>query len=1141
MQITRLEVFGFKSFMDRLVLPLEGGVTGVVGPNGCGKSNIVDALRWVLGETRAKNLRGGVLEDVIFNGTDKLRPLGLAEVTLTIRASGDNFFADVVSPDLEAELAAEREMEQASKFVEQKAEEIDAVEAELQEGEAGTQELSASEDVNEEQSFAQSARPKLTVIPGRLNEPEQGENNGVSEPVEQTAQQAAENAQNSATLMNRFSWLKSANEVQVTRRLYRSGESEFFINRVPCRLKDLKEFFRAIGFGVKAHTIVAQGEVARIISAKPEERRIILEEAAGVLGFRDKIKSAERRLDDTDINISRLDDIIKEVTRQVNSLRRQAARAKNRQSLKDRIAELERILQRIKFVSTSSQLVQIEDRLEELQQQTGGVEARLEKLQAEEHEARASLVSVDLEGDDIRSKIDSIKEELNTRARQRAERNARVSELKAFALARETEIKRLEERKKTLLERVENSEQAITSIGNQKVELEKEIETLDVQGGEQQVQTYEQQISELRKSLREYEQQLRGVQSELSRSQGALETIERQLVAASPINQLKKTLNDTAASALNELASGAHLLIDDLKVPDQYVKAVQAALAEKAGFLVSEKPFEVAGKFIQHVLSHAKKDQQGLGLGVFRSGESETQNAQATALPFKALLELVEFSPQSGLALKECLSGTYFVETLEQGIQFFEQNPQAVSIRLVTAEGDLLSANSFFSLRHEGGILHLKNRAAELEKTCEQMIEKQSLISQSIAESNATLENTEKLRREVVAELRSRQERMRNLSKELGQIDARIESEKRAVGQAELDLSKVDEQVADARLKIKEFEGERERVEQEIQALVPEEEGQLHEALRELNQSYGTLDDSRREGRKALAELAEQVESVRRELDRLRSQGSDKQLELQKMRIELEHLKERVIEEYGEEAWQECSAESGPELEFTPAQQLEMREEISKLKSRIAREGEVDPTSIERFEEEQKRLEELEVQHKDLQMAAATLKRTIERLRDTSEKKFLSTFQAMQENFSKLIPTLFGGGRGSLELVDPEKPLDTGVEIVVRPPGKKLKSIDLLSGGEKALCATALIFAMFLERPSPLCVLDEVDAPLDEANLQRFLGFLKEMSKKTQFLMITHNKASMSVCDKLVGVTMEQPGASKTLTVSLQDAYNQVA
>ncbi|MCB0338485.1 MAG: AAA family ATPase, partial [Bdellovibrionales bacterium] len=324
MRVTRLEVFGFKSFLDRLTLPLEAGITGVVGPNGCGKSNIIDALRWVLGETRAKNLRGSVSEDVIFSGTESLRPLGLAEVTITLRAAHEDFFADLVSPTSEVE-AIVREAESEV--------ELDLDRADV-------------EDADDQQSETlerdAEGRPILRVVP--KPDPAERKVDEVAEEGSTASLETDEDIGVSDSLAQRFSWLKSVSEVQVTRRLYRSGESEYFINRVGCRLKDVKELFRAVGLGARGYTIVAQGEVSRIVSAKPEEKRTILEEAAGVLGFRDKIASAKRRLKDTEINLSRLDDIVKEVTRQVNSLRRQAAKARNREELKSELRDIEKKL-----------------------------------------------------------------------------------------------------------------------------------------------------------------------------------------------------------------------------------------------------------------------------------------------------------------------------------------------------------------------------------------------------------------------------------------------------------------------------------------------------------------------------------------------------------------------------------------------------------------------------------------------------------------------------------------------------------------------------------------------------------------------------------------------------------------------------
>ena len=356
MQVVRLEIFGFKSFMDRLVLPLDQGLTGVVGPNGCGKSNIVDAVRWVLGESRATRIRGSTLEDVIFNGTEKVRPLGLAEVTVTLRASSDNFFEDILS---EQSHSSEFELSTAMSEVDSalavhKASQSDSDSSGDEKPKADVQ---SDNEVSD--AITDKGRPRLRVIDGRLGDADSRaadvegagsrEDDAVEQPgldnqtSEQTKGSTAVKAQvNPAetSLTQRFAWLGSTNEVQVTRRYYRSGESEYYINRVPCRLKDISELFNAVGLGPRAFTIVAQDQVSRIVTAKPEQRRLILEEAAGVQGFRDKIGAANRRLSETATNVSRLDDIIREVQRQVSSLKRQAAKARNREALRTQILSL---------------------------------------------------------------------------------------------------------------------------------------------------------------------------------------------------------------------------------------------------------------------------------------------------------------------------------------------------------------------------------------------------------------------------------------------------------------------------------------------------------------------------------------------------------------------------------------------------------------------------------------------------------------------------------------------------------------------------------------------------------------------------------------------------------------------------------
>ncbi len=1139
MRVARLEIFGFKSFMEKLVLPLEGGITGVVGPNGCGKSNIVDALRWVLGETKASNLRGGVLEDVIFNGTDKLRPLGLAEVTITLRASEANFFADLVSPSLEADMLASlavdvEETEQDEQFAEE------------------TVEAAESEDIQSAEA-AERGRPKLTVISGALDTSSANQNSAAEieaeipeESAESTEAQEAEiptqpeaisTPRAAVTLLTRFAWLKSVSEVQVTRRLYRSGESEFFINRVPCRLKDIKDFFRAVGLGARSHTIVAQGEVSRIVTAKPEDRRLILEEAAGVLGFRDKIASATRKLAETDVDVSRLSDIIKEVDRQVATLKRQAARAEARQEIKDRISTLERAIFIDRFADLHQNSDQREKVLEESRRVEANADATVREVQAREQEARNELMTTDVESDAIRSRIDAITEEIHQRDRQRSDRRSRVAELKAFELARGTEMRRLDERHATLVQRKTTSLAEIQTLEEREQTLAQQIAEFET-GGEDEIRKAAEDLDRERELLKRKEQDLRGVREALIAAKSSLKEVQEQLIAASPITQLKESLSAKDSKFFAEVARGAELLVDGLTVPMAYSKATQAVLAERSQFLVTDNPHEVAEHFVAEAYS-GKTAGRRLGLGVLKRGDTELSTANA-AVPFPTLLSVIEVAPGFKLAAERLLGSVHLVENLEQAKNFVASNP-AKGLTFVTLEGDLFTDYSFYSLRHDGGVIQLKNKLRELGDIVAVSDGQEQRLTAERDEIQARVRAAETFQAEALRRSKERQQKVRELLNQRGSVSGRLQSERRTAEQMDSDISKTLQQIKDCELKIQEYKGEETRIEDELKSLVTENDAALREELTKLQATYSEHDKVRRSGRDRLASLASQVHAARQALDSARSKVSAATLELQKSALDRESLKERIETELGAEFFAQL-LQPGAELSrLNDQERTESTEEVQRLKARLIREGDVDPTSIERYKEENARLIDLETQRDDLEKAAVTLKRTIETLTKTSEERFLSTFAAVKENFSRLVPRLFGGGKGSLELLDPAHPLESGVDIIARPPGKKLKSIELMSGGEKCLCATALLLGMFMEKPSPLCVLDEVDAPLDEANLVRFLTLIKEMSNKTQFLVITHNKNSMAVADNLVGVTMQEPGASKVIGVSLQEAYSQVA
>jgi chromosome segregation protein len=399
----------------------------------------------------------------------------------------------------------------------------------------------------------------------------------------------------------------------------------------------------------------------------------------------------------------------------------------------------------------------------------------------------------------------------------------------------------------------------------------------------------------------------------------------------------------------------------------------------------------------------------------------------------------------------------------------------------------------------------------------------------------------EERHRVALRESQERQARARQLANEQGSARGRLEAAERLCSQIVSDIQRITEQISSGAARVSDIEAQRAKLEAELAEMTSERETELQSELEKLNAEYSQLEPVRKESRQRLSAASQGLEESRRTLDRIKNIISQGLLDAQRLELEIENRKERLTGEYGAEILSEVLQLVATGRRLSAQERDSFADEAEKLKARVLREGEVDPTTIDQYQVERVRLEELEAQRVDLESAIETLKQTVAQLTHTSQERFLATFTAVRDNFARLIPQLFGGGKGTLELTDPQRPLESGVEIVARPPGKKLKSIELMSGGEKALCATGLIFSMFLVRPSPLCVLDEVDAPLDDANLVRLLSMIKEMSRRTQFIMITHNKQSMSAASNLVGVTMQEPGATRIITVSLQEAFKQSA
>ncbi len=1149
MRVSRIEIFGFKSFMDRTILPLEGGLTGVVGPNGCGKSNIVDAVRWVLGETRAKSLRGANFEDVIFNGTDKLRPLGLAEVTITVKAKSESFFDEMIpallNDDVAESLASVEEAEKEAENIVVKEDDPDKNGISNNKSNVIPFESLAKDDTEKVTTIIEDVDVELEEVMREANFCDLNSDNNENEIVSKVTQENKEEKkeepnekpqEKSMTLLSRFSWLKSTKEVQVTRRLYRSGESEYFINRVPSRLKDLKELFRAIGIGARAYTIVAQNEVTRIITAKPEEKRQMFEEAAGVLGFRDRISSANKRLEDTLVNVSRLDDIIKEVTRNVNSLKRQSHRARDRKGLLDRVKEVDLILFKDSYLSNLDTKSELDSKRSGLKEEEVIAKNAVDVIKVEEESLRLNMMELDSKGDGFRIKIDAIKEELNKRERKLLELKSRIKERQIKQESLESENERLKERQEMLLKRKDDVKVDFDDLEQKQNKLKEELKNVESSGDDELKKT-SLLVEETRKNLNEKEREIKKINEQYISVKVRLESIEEQLISSSPISQLKKTLGNQALSdEFIKQAREAKLFIDEISIQSKYAKALQSVLGEKAEFLVSKDPKQLINSFIK---MSVKSNKKGLGVGIFKEGEKEAQIQGNVDIPFSSILSLMDVKKEISLVTNKILKNVFVVETLDEGLKFFEDNQDKNldEMCFVTLEGELLTSHSFYSLKHDGGLVQLKSKEEEYKVDFDRLSKELSIATNEKSSLFEDVKKAEFSYKQALEELRKRQQQIREISNKLSNIKGQFETQKRLTSQIDYDLERIKSQFLDIEKRSVLIRSEIENFSQELQDTESKDQSKLKEELYSFEKQYREINAYRNDKRNELSAFNSRLDEARKKYDSAMRTVNSFELDFQRVSIELENIEKNVIEKYSKEDFE--SFLSDDQIRLEDDKRIVLKEEIDKIRARIFREGDVDPTSIERYEEESVRLVELENQKQDLEKAVSILKKTITRLVETSQQRFIDVFEKVKENFSTLAPKLFGGGFADLELSDVNHPLESGVDIIARPPGKKLKSLELLSGGEKTLCAIALILATFLERPSPLCILDEVDAPLDEANLMRFLSLIKELSMKTQVIMITHNKQSMVASSNLIGVTMQEPGSTKLLSVSLEDAIKE--
>jgi chromosome segregation protein len=1192
MKLKKLELTGFKSFYDKTTFDFSSGITAIVGPNGCGKSNIVDAIRWVLGEHVPSSIRSKSLEDVIFAGSEAAGPLGMAEVTLT--------------------------------FV--------------------------NDDGN--------------APPG----------------------------------------YESYAEIAITRRTYRDGESEFSINKVPCRLKDIADMFLDTGAGARGYAIVAQGKVAEIVEARPDDLRLIIEEAAGVAKFRARRKEAERKMESTRQNLARVKDILDEVRRQIGSLERQVRKAERYKAFRSELRDLDlriasrkhremtlacdaarRALHEIEdgLLAARTDLARMEagredaraalaekDRLladlreeyargkEEaarLEAQWGGLRGQADRVRKMAAEAEAEIASIDAEIVEIGKRIAEAESEAVRRTEELAAARLRLEEENAaLSVAREEHRaarEAAESAKSDLMVHVSrhsDARSAAESLSRRIAEGERDLARISERIGEAE--------EAVRRASAEYEDAVGAESSamkELAAAEKALEEAGAALVSANARLDASAEAMRSAESAL-ATAQTRHATLSRLQERRDWassgVRAVLRHFQEDEASESRERGiFGVMGEMIDTDAAYEKAVEAVLGERMqsvvvrdLADGLSavrylkESREGRGAFVPvgLRARNDHLAYAGEEGVvapltdvvsAPAECrelvqnlLGGTLLVRSLDTAVRLWNRN--GVWNSYVTLDGEVVTADGILIGGEQGGgeagILARKREIRDLEREIDglrgerdrraaameeirrerdSIEERLTLLSRGREEARtvhvaaerrkAVLEETLSQARALLetrtreeAFLRGERERMVaehavlvETARESGTARGEEEERARALqSDAESKRVRVDEVLARAHAAevllrgmeekdraaaaareslLEQVEGKRKLLSarsrqkdaREREAVALEESMRvvrdaIEQGAASLSRLQGRIEERIAEREECSARLSE-IETSLREAHLRESERSERlaaeRLRLQRFEMDIAALDALVHQRY-EVHLSDLSAGESPETPEDAVSELPVLESrAEELRERIASMGDVNLASLDEHRELTERFSFLSSQKEDLDRSLEDLSKAIQRINRTTRERFSKAFEEINAKFSEVFPRLFQGGKAELRLVEPENLLESGVGIFVQPPGKKPLPLGSLSGGEKALTAISLIFSIFLVKPSPFCLLDEVDAPLDDANVDRFNALVREMSQRYQYLLITHNKRTMELADVLYGITMEKHGISRTVSVRL--------
>ncbi len=1187
MYFKRLELFGFKSFAERTRLDFEPGLTAIVGPNGCGKSNIADSIKWVLGEQSAKMLRGSQMQDVIFNGTDGKEPVSYAEVSLTLS--------------------------------------------------------------NQDRML----------------------------PIEY-------------------------DEITVTRRLYRSGESEYLLNKTPVRLKDINELFMGTGIGTSAYSLIEQDRIGQILSSKPEDRREVFEEASGITKYKSKRKEAIRRLDDTEQNLIRINDIIQEVKRQINSIERQAKKAERYKEKYEELKELKLKLSRIELEILKQKLSSSNKNLDEYRAKESDLNSELEKITEELSVSNRERSEIEFKRMDFRSGIIKVDSEVSKSTDRVSLNRERIEELKKRCVDLEAEIEKghelvksqqrewgnlreklsvlekedaersglLSEREKRLdgisKGMTENETIISTSKANvidiasresklrnqaakvsttltthdarlkrlstEKETIHEEKNSLDAKLNEvrEEVDAVEdklavlkeerdevfQGVSDLTTRIEKLIENSKEIHKALATNKSRLEVLEEAKARYEGFSSGVRAILGKAEEGGNAIDGVRDVLANLLSVEKGYEPAIESALDEYLQAIVVDT-IEVAEKAVAFLKENS------CGRTSFIHPESFDNIARKIKeLDLKdnrvlgKAIDFVNTGEDLRNALRYLLKNIFIVKNLEDAESVLRENRAAKECVFVTLLGEIVW-NGFISgggiskegitlINRDAKIKELSHAIAELEKDSQRVEEERLKDENKKGELGNSLEDLSRRLNEkeiLLANAKSRssnvEENIKGVMDEISLVNLEIDevvSETKRLGeeekslaesltQAEQDAQLNEEKIRTSEDLVARFTKEKEQLlietaEQrtELGALESKKEGlsstsnilesslkdaenalqsrklevkdsvekvkeleadtlNLEESIESLSKDKVKKNGELEDVEKFYSEVMQKIEhsegifrQSKKEINDLRSSLHEADLKRAEANYAIDNLKQRIRDVYKLDLGEVQIIERWQDIE-----QSQLKNEVEARRAKLDSMGAVNLAAIEEQTELHDRYAFLTHQRDDLLKAKDSLLKAIAKINKTTKDLFIETFRNIQVEFRNFFKMLFGGGDGELILLDESNVLESGIEIVARPPGKRLQNVSLLSGGEKALTAISLIFAIFKVKPSPFCVLDEIDAPLDEANVDRFSRSLEIFTKTSQFIIITHNKRTIDMADVMYGITMQQSGISKVVSVKFHD------